>query len=141
MGSRSRSSSSNTSGATSSTMGNLSKNRVSNEAVAGMQQGLANSQLGSTLGVVDALVRNGHQMFGDNIGMKIMGGMFGMPIQMQTPDFLSEFINKYNPPEPQQPQQPQPPQMPNYMGGMGQTGIGTVPFNINEYMRNQNLGR
>lgn len=143
MGSRSRSSSSNTSGATSSTMGNLAKGGASNEAVAGMQQDLSNSQLGSTLGVVDALTRNGHQMFGDNIGLKIMGGMLGMPIQTQTPDFLKDFIKKYSPPEPQQPQpQPQqPPQMPNYMGGMGQTGIGTVPFDINEYMRNQNLGR
>ena len=141
MGSRSKSRSSNTSGATSSTMANLSKNRVSNEAVAGMQQDLANSQLGSMLPIFSEIVQNGQSMFGSNPMMNMLGGMLGMPVQMQTPDFLQDFIKKYNPPEPQQPQQPQPPQMPNYMGGMGQTGIGTVPFNINEYMRNQNLGR
>ena len=138
MGSRSKSSSSNTSGATKSTMANLAKNKVSNEVVAGMQQDLANKQLGSLLPIFAELVQNGQGMFGNNPMMGLMGSMFGQPMQVQTPDFLAEFIAKYNPPEPEQ---PQPPQMPNYMGGMGQTGIGAVPFNINEYMRNQNLGR
>ena len=141
MGSKSKSRSSNTSGATKSTMANLAKGKMSNEAVAGMQQDLANSQMGSILPIFAELVQNGQGMFGSNPMMNMLGGMFGMPVQMQTPDFLQDFIKKYNPPEPQQPQQPQPPQMPNYMNGMGQTGIGAVPFNINEYMRNQNLGR
>lgn len=134
MGGRSRSSSSNTSGATSSTMANLANKGVSNERVYGMQQDLSNSQMGSLLGVVDALTRTGTQMFGDNMGLKIMGGVFGQPIQMQTPDFLKEFIAKYNPPEPEPQNQAQRfgniPTLPN-----GQ------PFDINQYMRNQNLGR
>ena len=141
MGSRSRSSSSNTSGSTKSSMANLAKGAVSNEAVAGMQQDLSSKQMGSMLPIFAELVQSGQGMLGKNPMMNMLGGMFGMPVQMETPDFLQDFIKKYNPPEPQPPQQPQPPQMPNYMNGMGQTGIGTVPFNINEYMRNQNLGR
>ena len=108
MGGKSKSSSSNTSGMTSSTMGNLAKGRVSNEKVAGMQQGMADRQMGSMLPVFSEMVQNGQSMFGSNPMMKFMGGMMGMPIQMQTPDFLSGFIDKYRPQEPQQPQQPQP---------------------------------
>ena len=140
MGSRSKSRSSNTSGATSSTMGNLSKGKVSNEVVAGMQQDLLNKQMGAMLPIFAELVQNGQGMFGSNPMMNLMGSMFGQPMQVQTPDFLAEFIAKYNPPAPEQPQQTQPPQ-PSYMNGMGQTGVGAVPFNINEYMRNQKLGR
>ena len=130
MGGRSKSSSSNTSGATQSTMSNLAKDRVSNDVVAGMQQDMANKQMGSMLPIFAELVKNGQGMFGSNPMMSLLGGMFGQPTQVQTPDFLREFIDKYNPPEPQQPQQPQPTQMPNYMNGMGQSGIGAVPQNM-----------
>ena len=119
MGGRSKSSSSNTSGATQSTMNGLAKGAVSNEKVAGMQQGMADRQMGSMLPVFSEMVQSGQSMFGSNPMMKFMGGMMGLPIQIQTPDFLSEFINKYNPPEPQQPEQPQQPQ----------------PYNVNDDMR------
>ena len=139
MGSRSKSSSSNTSGATSSTMGKLAGGRTSNSTLMGLLEQLQGSQLGGMLPIIGALIKDGKGTMASNP----MAPFFGQPIQVQTPDFLSGFIEKHNPQEPQQPQQPQqqPPQMPNYMGGMGQTGIGTVPFDINEYMRNQNLGR
>ena len=97
MGSRSKSSSSNTSGATKSTMANLAKNKVSNEVVAGMQQDLANKQMGAMLPIFAELVQNGQGMFGSNPMMGLMGSMFGQPMQVQTPDFLAEFIAKYNP--------------------------------------------
>ena len=111
-------------------MGNLAKGAVSNEAVAGMQQNLADKQMGSMLPIFAELVQNGQGMFGSNPVMNMLGGMLGMPVQMQTPDFLQDFIAKYNPPEPEQPQQPQQPQQPPYMNGMGQTGIGAVPQNM-----------
>jgi len=130
MGGRSKSSSSNNSSQTSSTMANLKNQGVSNEKVAGMQQSLANSQLGSILPIFSEMVQSGQGMFGSNPMMNVMGAMFGQPIQMQTPDFLSEFIQKYNPPAPEQPTQEQLygkiPTMPN-----GQ------PFNINDHMRNR----
>ena len=91
MGSRSKSSSSNTSGATSSTMNKLAGGKTSNEAVAGMQQDLANKQMGSMLPIFAKLVQSGQSMFGSNP----MAPLFGQPMQVQTPDFLSEFINKY----------------------------------------------
>lgn len=103
MGSKSRSS--NTSGATSSTMSKLSRGGVSNEAVAGMQQDLANKQMGSMLPIFAELVQNGQGMFGSNPMMNMLGGMFGQPMQVQTPGFLQDFFAKYNPPKPEQPQQ------------------------------------
>lgn len=134
MGGRSKSRSSNTSGATSSTMANLANKGVSNEKVYGMQQDLSNSQMGSLLPIFAELVQSGQGMFGSNPMSSMMGAMFGQPVQMQTPDFLKEFIAKYNPPEPEPQTQAQRfgniPTLPN-----GQ------PFNINQYMRNQNLGR
>jgi len=118
MGGKSKSSSPNTSGATQSTMNGLAKGAVSNEKVAGMQQGMADRQMGSMLPVFSEMVQSGQSLFGSNPMMNFMGAMFGQPIQTQTPDFLSEFIQKYNPPEPQQPQ-PQQPQ----------------PYNVNDDMR------
>ena len=119
MGGRSRSSSSNTSGATKSTMANLAKGKVSNEVVAGMQQDLANKQMGSMLPIFADLVKNGQSLFGSNPMMNFMGAMFGQPIKLDTPDFLQGFIDKYNPPE--QPVAPPAPQQ--------------QPYNINDDMR------
>lgn len=143
MGSKKKSNSQNTSAASNQQMQQLMQNQPSNEELGAQQQQMANSQMGNVASGISEMVQAGQQMFGQNPMMNILGGMMGMPVKMQTPDFLQNFIQKYNPQEPQQPQQPQqqqqPPQMPNQIGG--QTGIGTVPFDINEYMRNQNLGR
>lgn len=130
MGGRSKSRSSNTSGQTSSTMANLRNQGVSNERVAGMQQDLVNRQMGSILPIFSEMVKNGQGMFGSNPMMGLMGSMFGMPIQMQTPDFLSEFIQKYNPPAPEQPTQEQ-------LYGKIPTLPNGQPFNINDHMRNR----
>jgi hypothetical protein len=124
MGSRSRSSSSNTSGATSSTMGKLAGGRTSNSTMMGLLEQLQGSQIGGMLPIIGALIKDGKGMMASNP----MAPFFGQPMQVQTPDFLSEFIEKYNTPEPPPP--PQQPQQPPYMNGMGQTGIGAVPQNM-----------
>ena len=129
MGSKSKSKSSNNSQSTHNTMNSLAKGAVSNEKVAGMQQALADSQMGSILPIFSEMVQSGQGMFGDNPMMNVMAAMFGQPIQTQTPDFLSEFIQKYAPKEEPQTQTQQqqfgamPPQQP--------------VFDINQHMRNQ----
>jgi len=129
MGSKSRSKSSNTSQSTQNTMNNLAKGAVSNEKVAGMQQSLADSQMANVGGMFGAMIKDGMSMFGENPMMSLMGSMLGMPVQIQTPDAMQEFLAKYAPKqEPQRQTQQQqfgamPPQQP--------------VFDINQHMRNQ----
>jgi len=111
MGGKSKSRSSNTSGMTQSTMDNLAKGKVSNEAVAGMQQDLANSQWGTLLPLFDGLSKLGMDMMGSN---PMMDRMFGQEQQQpQMPSMLDIFQQTQ---QPQQTQRPQPtvnPQMGN----------------------------
>ena len=111
MGGKSKSRSSNTSGMTQSTMDNLAKGKVSNEAVAGMQQDLANSQWGALLPLFDGLSKLGMDMMGSN---PMMDRMFGQEQQQpQMPSMLDIFQQTQ---QPQQTQRPQPtvnPQMGN----------------------------
>lgn len=73
--------------------------KVSNGEVAGMQQDLKNSQMSDVFGGFGAMLQDAKGMFGQNPMMNLMGGMLGMPIQMETPDVLTDFINKYRKPE------------------------------------------
>ena len=130
MGGRSKSSSSNNSSQTSSTMANLKNQGVSNEKVAGMQQDMANQQMSNVGGVVSSLIKDGMEMFGQNPMMNIMGGFLGMPIQLQTPSALEDFIAKYRPQEPQQPQQPQPYNVNDDM--RARMGMGS-PYGVGQY--------
>ena len=123
MGSKSKSS--NTSGQTQSTMSGLSRGRVSNDAVAGMQQDLQNSQMSDVAGGFGAMLQDAKSMFGQNPMMNLMGGMLGMPMQIETPDAMRDFINKYRQPEqsPQTQQQGMPQQQQLQTGG----GLGMDP--------------
>ncbi len=122
MGGRSNSGGSNTSGQTQGTMNSLAKGRVSNGSMMDILSQLQNSQMGGMLPIIGALIKDGKGVMASNP----MAPFFGQ--SEQTPDFLSEFIEKYNAPEPPPPpQQPQQPQQPPYMSGMGQSGIGAVP--------------
>lgn len=113
------------------------QNQPSNEELMAQQQQMANGQMGNVASGMSEMVQAGQQMFGQNPMMNILGGMLGMPVKMQTPEFLQNFINKYNPPAPQQPTQEQQfGQMPNQMP----VGPNGQPFDINEHMRGQNLG-
>ena len=123
MGSRSRSSSSNTSGATSSTMGKLAGGRTSNSTMMGLLEQLQGSQLGGMLPIIGALIKDGKGTMASNP----MAPFFGQPIQVQTPDFLSGFIEKHNPQEPQQ----QPPGQPNMHGNMPTSQFNQVAHSAN----------
>ena len=123
-------------------MQQLMQNQPSNEELMAQQQQMANGQMGNVASGMSEMVQAGQQMFGQNPMMNILGGMMGMPVQMQTPDFLQNFIQKYQPP--QQPEQPQQPTQEQQFGPMPHemvTRPNGRPFNINEYMRNQNLER
>lgn len=130
MGSKSKSRSSNTSQSTSNTMAGLAKNKVSNEEVMGLQGNLQANLLNTMLPGFGAMVKDGMQSFGSNPMANVMGAMFGQPMQMQTPDFLSAFIDKYKPVEEEPTQQQQ----------FGAMPPSAPQFNVNDYMRNQFMG-
>ena len=100
MGSKSKSSSSSTSGSVNNQMGGLDKYRVSNDQVAGMQQDMANSQWGTMAPMFDALNQMGTQQMASNPMAALMGQMFGQeqPQQAQQAPTLTQAA-------PQQPQQ------------------------------------
>ena len=100
MGSKSKSSSSSTSGNVNGQMGGLDKYRVSNDQMAGMQQDMANSQWGTMAPMFDALNQMGTQQMASNPMAALMGQMFGQeqPQQAQQAPTLTEAA-------PQQPQQ------------------------------------
>ena len=125
----------NTSAASNQQMQQLMQNQPSNEELMAQQQQMANGQIGNVGSGMSQMVQAGQQMLGQNPMMNILGGMMGMPVQIQAPEFMQDFINKYRPqPEPTQEQQfgPMPNQMP--AGPNGQ------PFDINDHMRNQDFG-
>lgn len=101
--SKSKSSSSSTSSSTNNTFNQMAGNAQSNSTVAGLQDNLQNNMMGDLLGGFGAMVQDGMQSFGDNPMMNLMGGMMGMPVEVQTPDFLNDFIEKYQNREPSQP--------------------------------------
>lgn len=83
------------------------------------QQNLQNSQLSHVMPAFGEMVKGAMGSFADNPVANFMGAALGMPIQMQTPEFLEEFINKYRPQEPAA--APQAPQQ--------------QPYNVNDDMR------
>jgi hypothetical protein len=106
--------------------------------------------IGETLG---GLIENGQQMMSDNPGLKnFMRAAGGMPMEFQTPDFLKDLAAKAMPQEPaapvaqeQAPQQAEPQWMANMTPEMKQRfyanrGQSPYTFNINNYMRDQQLG-
>lgn len=131
MGSKKKSRSSNTSQSTSNTMAGLAKNKVSNEEMMGLQGNLQANLLNTMLPGFGAMVKDGMQSFGSNPMANVMGAMFGQPMQMQTPDFLSAFIDKYKPVEEEEPTQQQ---------QFGAMPTGAPQFNVNDYMRNGFMG-
>ena len=100
MGSKSKSSSSSTSGNVNGQMGGLDKYRVSNDQMAGMQQDMANSQWGTMAPMFDALNQMGTQQMANNPMAALMGQLFGQeqPQQAQQAPTLTQAA-------PQQPQQ------------------------------------
>jgi hypothetical protein len=111
MGSRSKSSSSNTSGQTQSTMNQLAGGKVSNSSMMDLLSKLQGGQMGQMLPIFDALMQNGNSRFDSHPMMGFFGGG-----QQQAPrQSLSEIFQSMQPQQP--PQQPPPPQAP-WMQGM-----------------------
>ena len=92
MGSKSKSSSSNTAGNVSGQMGGLDKYRVSNDQMAGMQQDLSNLQWGTMSPMFDVLNEMGTQQMASNPMAALMGQMFGQeqPQQAQQSPTLTQ---------------------------------------------------
>jgi len=116
-----------------------------------MYTGMLGGQLGAIGDTLGGLIENGQQMMADNPGMaNFMRAVGGQPMQFETPECLQGLADKFKSEQPQpaapaqQPQQePQwlanlPPHMKQkYYAQQGQSPYG---FNINNYMRDQNLG-
>lgn len=73
-----------------------------NSAV-GHQQGLQNSQMSQVMPAFGQMIGGAMESFGQHPMMNVMGAALGLPIQVQTPDFVQDFINKYKPQEPATP--------------------------------------
>ena len=70
--------------------------------------GMYNNMLGSQLGVIgdtfSNMVDQGMQFMEDNPGKaNFIRAIGGLPIQLDTPDFMQTFIDKYQPKEPAAP--------------------------------------
>jgi hypothetical protein len=124
-------------------------------ATAASTQKMYNSLLGGQLGVIGetlgGLIDNGQKMMSDNPALaNFMRAAGGQPMQFETPDFLKDLAAKAMPQEPaapveQAPQQAEPQWMANMTPEMKQRfyanrGQSPYTFNINDYMRDQQLG-
>lgn len=152
MGGKSKSKSSSSSGSASSNMGNaISK---VGKATAESTQNMYNSLLGGQLGVIGetlgGLIENGQSMMSDNPALaNFLRATGGQPMQFETPDFLKDLAAKVNPPQQEQPQAQPQQQEPQWMANMtpemkqryyANQGRSPYSFDINNYMRDQNLG-
>lgn len=108
--SKSRSSSNNTVNTGALTQQGATQQAQQMGGAAQHQQNLQNSQLSHVMPAFGEMVRGAMGSFADNPMASFMGAALGMPIQMQTPGFIDEFVNKYRPQEPETPveQAPQP---------------------------------
>lgn len=117
-----------------------------------MYKGMLGGQLGVIGDTLGGLIENGQKMMSDNPGMaNFIRAAGGQPMQFETPDFLSGLADKFKSEQPQpnaapaQQQQQEPQWMANLSPEMkqryyAQQGQSPYGFNINNYMRDQNLG-
>ena len=125
---------------------------VTADTTAKMYGGMLGQQLGVVGDVLGGLIEQGNSFMESNPGMaNFIRAAGGMPMQFETPDFLKGLAAKHAPapqeqPAPQQPEAP----MPAWMQHMSpqqaqayqqwQMANGGQNFNVNDYMRTQNLG-
>lgn len=118
-----------------------------------MYTGILGGQLGAMGDTLGGLIENGQKMMSDNPAMaNFVRAVGGQPVQFETPDFLKDLVAKANPPAPGQtaqvaPQQPQ--QEPQWLANLplemkrryyANQGQSPYTFDVNNYMRDQNLG-
>lgn len=120
MGGKSKkNSSSNTQQQTTQTMNGLAAGKTSNEELMDTRQAMQASMLGTMFPAFGAMVQDGMKSFSQNPMAPFVGAAMGQPIAVQTPEFLSEFINKYK--AEQEPVAPTP--------------VEQAPFDINQDMQ------
>ena len=147
MGGKSKKSSGGTSATTSSTMDGLSKKASTFGDAAKGYGNLQTAMVGQMFPAFGELVKGGMESMQNNPMGKFMGAALGLPIQMETPGFIDDFISKYRPPETPAEQPPQPYNVNDDMRarmGMGgptgpyggqqpQMGIGQPPQPMGQY--------
>jgi hypothetical protein len=111
MGGRSKSNSSvNTQQQTNSTMNSLSQGASKLGDAAKGYGNLQTAMVGQMFPAFGELIKGGMESMQSNPMGQFMGAALGLPIQMETPGFIDDFISKYRPPEQPvaSPQQQQP---------------------------------
>lgn len=106
--SKSKSSSNNTVNTGALTQQGAAQQAQQMDGAAQHQQNLQNSQMSHVMPAFGEMVKGAMGSFADNPMASFMGAALGMPIQMETPGFMEEFINKYRPEEPAAAPQQQP---------------------------------
>jgi hypothetical protein len=118
-----------------------------------MYQTMLGGQLGVLGDTLGGLVESGNKFMESNpAAANFIRAVGGQPMQFETPDFLKGMADKYNPPKPEPTPTAEPQQaVPAWMQHASPDGRaayeqwmnanGGKNFNVNDYMRNQNLGR
>jgi len=151
MGGRSKSKSSSGGSSASGNMDSAMKKLppVSGKDSSKMFNGMFSQQMGALGDVLGGLIENGQSMMADNPALaNFTRAVGGMPMQFEAPSFVKELQAKYGPKdEPVAPAAPQ--QEPQWMANMtpemkqryyANQAQSPYGFNINNYMRDQNLG-
>lgn len=104
-------------GGRSKSSGGSSVPKASASGAMGMYDKMLGGQLGTIGNALGGLVDKGMQFMEDNPGKaNFIRAIGGMPIQLDTPDSIQGFIDKYRPKEPPAPAAP-------------------APYNVNDDMR------
>ena len=116
-----------------------------------MYTGILGGQLGAMGDTLGGLIENGQKMMSGNPAMaNFVRAVGGQPVQFETPDFLFGLADKFKSeqPQPAAPAQ-QPQQEPQWLANLppemkrryyAQQGQSPYTFDVNNYMRDQNLG-
>ena len=108
MGGKSKSKSSvNTQQQANSTMSNLSQGASKFSDAAKGYGNLQTAMIGQMFPAFGELVKGGMESMQSNPMGKFVGAALGLPIQLETPGFIDDFISKYRPPEEPAEQAPQ----------------------------------
>ena len=123
------------------------------EGVNKMYTGMLGGQLGVIGDTLSGLIESGNKFMEANpAAANFIRAVGGQPMLFETPEFLKGMAAKYNPPAPEPtptaaPQQAMPAWM-QYANPDSKTAYqqwmeanGHKNFDVNDYMRNQNLGR
>ena len=85
--------------------GGSSVPKASASGAMGMYDNMLGGQLGTISEAMGGLVDQGMQFMEDNPGKhNFIRAIGGMPIQLDTPGFMQDFIDRYRPEEPVQPE-------------------------------------